>query len=100
MKALVTAALATIVLTFSIDASARPPQKAHVAAKPSSFAPRHTGQRVFGAPIQPPIMGPHQHAHPHKATTAKPVKMSKKKAKKPTTKAPKPTGVVREAAKN
>jgi hypothetical protein len=45
-------------------------------------------------------MGPHQHAHPHKATTAKPVKMSKKKAKKPTTEAPKPTGVVREAAKN
>lgn len=101
MKALVTAAFAAIILTLSIDASAGgAPKKPHVPAKTSSFAPRHTGQRVFGAPIQPPIMGAQKHAHPHKTTAPKStVKTSKKKAKKPATTPPKPTEVVREASR-
>jgi hypothetical protein len=91
MKALVTAALAAMVLTFSIDASAGGAQKKrHTPAKPSSYEPRHTGQRVFGAPIQPPIVGAQKHGHSHKAPAPK---------KKPASKAPapKPTEVVREA---
>jgi len=81
MKALATAALAAIVLLFSIDATAAPQPPG--GEKPSSFAPRHTGRRVFGAPIQPPIVGAQKRAH----HAAKPgMKAEKKKAKKPAAK--------------
>lgn len=66
MTALATAALTAIVLTFSVGASAA--DVPHPAgAKPSSFAPRHSGRRVYGTPIQPPILGSRKGAH-HKAT--------------------------------
>jgi hypothetical protein len=86
MKALATAALAAIVLMFSIGVPAadKPLPKA---AKPSSFAPRNTGQRVFGAPIQPPIVGPRNGAH-HKAKATAKKSSTPKKTKKPA--APKP----------
>jgi hypothetical protein len=92
MKALATAAVAAIVLTFSMVAAAAEPQpKSTAGAKPSSFAPRHTGRRVYGAPIQPPILGPQKRAHSHKATGAKSTaKTTKKKAAKPANKAAKP----------
>jgi hypothetical protein len=99
MKALATAALAAIVLTFSIAASAAEPlPKPTGGAKPSSFAPHPTGRRVYGAPIQPPIFGPQKRAHSHKATTSKSTaKTAKKKTKKPATKASKPKPVIKDA---
>jgi hypothetical protein len=100
MKAVVTAALAAIVLTLSMSAWADSPPKPVAGAKPSSFAPHHTGRRVYGAPIQPPIFGPQKRAH-HKATKATPTKSTaaKKKAKKPASKAVKPAETIKEAAK-
>jgi hypothetical protein len=99
MKALATAALAAILVTFSSGAPADAPKPA--GAKPSSFAPRHTGRRVYGAPIQPPIFGPQKRAHDKATTKKKPAvkKVKKKKTThKPAGQAPKPRGVVREAA--
>lgn len=53
--------LLTVVCAFAVAgpaqvlAAAATDQRAP-AAKPSSFAPEHTGRRVYGAPIQSPIL--------------------------------------------
>jgi len=94
MKAIATAAWAAIVLTFSIGATAADAPHPS-SSKPSSYAPRHSKSRVYGAPIQPPIVGHRKSGH-HKATSpTKRPKATSKDAKKSGTKARKPA----EAAK-
>jgi len=103
MKVLLTAALAALVLMGSMDAfAAGQPREV---AKPSSFAPRRTARRVYGAPIQPPIFGPQKRAHAHKATVPKSTakaKTARKKVTQPASKAKasKPTEAGKEAAKD
>ena len=103
MKVLLTAALAAIVLTGSMDAFAAGASRPREVAKPSSFAPRHTGRRVYGAPIQPPIFGPQKRAHSHKASASQSTaKTAKKKATQPASKAKasKPTEAGKEASRD
>jgi hypothetical protein len=86
MKAIATAAWAAIILTFSIGATAAD----RASSKPSSYAPRHSKSRVYGAPIQPPIVGHRKPGH-HKATSpTKRPKTTAPKPKKSGTKARKP----------
>ncbi len=53
-------ALLGVLLALGLTQAAAParadPSDAKAPAKASAFAPRHTGQRVFGAPIGPQIL--------------------------------------------
>jgi hypothetical protein len=69
MTRLAAAVLATITLAGATLAHASgKPVDTH--AVPSSFAPRpHTGQHVYGSPIDPPIVGHAQASHYAHAAT-------------------------------
>jgi hypothetical protein len=84
MKAIATAAWAAIVLTFSIGATAADTPHPS-SSKPSSYSPRHSKSRVYGAPIQPPIVGHRKPGH-HKATS--PTKRPQATSHKPKKSAP------------
>jgi hypothetical protein len=89
MKAIATAAWAAIVLTFSIGATAAGPPHPS-SSKPSSYAPRHSKSRVYGAPIQPPIVGHRKPGHHKAMSPSKRPKATPPKAKKSSAKPRKP----------
>lgn len=61
---LVACGLALLTLAAG-NAALADPSDSKPKAKPSSFAPHHTGSHVYGAPIAKPIVHkPKKHAHP------------------------------------
>ena len=63
MKAMATAALAALIVMISVPALPGDAPKSS-GSKVSSYAPQaHNKRRVYGAPIQPPIMGHRKSAH-------------------------------------
>jgi hypothetical protein len=50
--------------------------------KPSALAPRHTGRRVYGAPIEPPILH-RRHKRSHQRSPAKPEQVTSERPAAP-----------------
>ncbi len=81
MKVTVIAAIAAGLLIASLTAHAAGAPKP---AKPSSYAPKpHSNRRVYGAPIQPPILAHRKHKKPATHTPRTPDGKARKPTPKP-----------------
>ena len=78
MRTIAVAVLAAVTLAGSA-LSVAGEGTADAAPKPTSFIPHSTGQRVYGSPIGPPIVGHAKAAH-HKYAPKKPPSRSSTRA--------------------